>query len=135
MSDKARSLTPKQEAFAQLVVEIGSQAEAYRQAYNSKAKPESVQVEASKLANKPTVALRIQEIRDALAEANIWKKLDSLKVLVDITNSGEKDSDRVNAVKTLNSMYGWDKLKIEHSGTVSVTEKPLSERLSGGSKR
>lgn len=134
----ANEITPKEERFAQLVVELGCQSEAYRRAYNSKAKQQSVAVNASKLANKPNVALRIQDIRDELAEKSIWKKLDSLEVLSEIAKgqtTDTKDSDRVNAVKALNSMFGWDKVEVKHSGSIDVVEVPLSERLTGGSKR
>lgn len=117
-------LTPKQERFAQLVVELGSQSEAYRRAYESTAKAESVHVEASRIANDPMVSLRIQEIRDRLAELEIWKRVDSLRTLADIAMQGEKDSDKVAAVKAINSMHGWDKHVIDHTNNGSAFEFP-----------
>lgn len=118
------NLTPKQESFAQLYVELGSAAEAYRRAYDSQAKPESVHVSASRLANDPKVSLRIQEIRDRLAELAIWKRIDSLKTLAGIATNGDKDSDKVAAVKAINSMHGWDKQTIDHTSSDASMTPP-----------
>ena len=58
------SLTPKQEAFAQNVASGMTQADAYRGSYNAeKMKPESVQVNASKLMADAKVRLRVEELR------------------------------------------------------------------------
>jgi phage terminase small subunit len=59
-------LSPKQEKFCQLYVELGNGSEAYRQAYNSTAKPESVHVRASELLSDSKVSVRVDEIREAL---------------------------------------------------------------------
>ena len=64
-------LTVKKEKFCQLYVELGNASEAYRQAYNSKAKPESVHVNASKLLSEAMVSLRVKEIRKELEEENM----------------------------------------------------------------
>lgn len=104
-------LTPKQEKFAQLYVELGIASEAYRVAYDSRAKVESVNVEASRMLKDPRIALRVQELREALEEKSLWKRLDSIKTLASIadgTDPEAKPSDRVNAVKALNMMHGWD---------------------------
>ena len=104
-------LTPKQEKFAQVYVETGNASEAYRTAYNSKAKADTVHVSASKLLSDPKVALRVHELRDELQEKSLWKRLDSVKTLADIasgTDPEAKPSDRVGAVKALNTMHGWD---------------------------
>jgi hypothetical protein len=57
-------------------------------------------------------------LREELEEKSLWKRLDSIKTLASIADGTEpeaKISDRVNAVKALNSMHGWDKQVIEHS--------------------
>ena len=59
------NLTPKQEKFAQLYVELGNASEAYRLAYNSKAKVESVNVEASKMLKDPKISLHIEKLKRA----------------------------------------------------------------------
>jgi len=63
-------LTPKQEKFALLVAQGMTQADAYRGAYSAKKmKPESVQVEASKLMSSPMVSLRVENLRTQAAAA------------------------------------------------------------------
>lgn len=110
------TLTPKQEKFAQLYVELGNASEAYRQAYESKAKPESVHVRASELLSDSKVSVRVQELRDDLAEKALWKRLRSVEVLSNVALGAEKDSDKVAAVKALNAMYGWDApVKVDHT--------------------
>lgn len=115
-------LTNKQEKFCQLVVELGNQSEAYRQAYNSKAKADSVHVAASKLLAESKVSLRVQQLRDELEEKNLWKRLDSVRTLSEIAKGQDeeaKPSDRVNAVKALNTMHGWDApLKVDNTHRV-----------------
>ena len=59
------SLTDKQEKFAQLVFQGLSQYDAYVEAYDSHSTRNSIDVSASRLANNPKIALRIQELRNA----------------------------------------------------------------------
>lgn len=63
-STSKRGLTPKQEKFCQLYIELGNASEAYRQAYDcSKMKSESINVNAVKLLNDTKIALRIEELK------------------------------------------------------------------------
>lgn len=65
----AVNLTPKQEAFAQAYVETGNASEAYRRAYDaSKSKPESVNVNASKILSDAKVAQRVAELQAGAVE-------------------------------------------------------------------
>lgn len=59
-------LTIKQELFAQRYVETGNASEAYRQAYGSKGKPETVAPNASRLLASSKVAARVEQLRAAL---------------------------------------------------------------------
>jgi len=121
-------LTPKQERFAQLYVELGSAAEAYRRAYSSGAKPETCQRSGHDALHHPKISARIEEIRDQIAERALWKRLKSVEVLSSVALEGEKDSDRVAAVKALNAMYGWDKQTIDHtSSDRSMSPRSFSE--------
>lgn len=64
----ARPLTPKQEKFAQLYVELGDGAKAYRLAYACKGMSDrAVQVEASKLLRHPAITLRVKELGEKAA--------------------------------------------------------------------
>jgi phage terminase small subunit len=130
-------LTPKQENFCQLYVKLGNASEAYRQAYNSSAKAQSVAVEASKLMSDPNISLRVAELREEMSEMAYWSRMDSLKVLADIAkgvDSEAKPSDKVAAVKVINSMHGWDKQIIDQT-TTHKADKSLAELLTNGSKR
>ncbi|HDR0968098.1 TPA: terminase small subunit [Pasteurella multocida] len=66
-TSKGRGLTPKQEKFCQLYIELGNASEAYRQAYDcSKMSNEAVNVEAIKLLNNPKnpkITLRVEELK------------------------------------------------------------------------
>ena len=64
------SLTIKQETFCQKYIETGNASEAYRQAYGSKGKPETVARSAHELIVHPKVAARLAEMRETLAKAH-----------------------------------------------------------------
>ena len=67
-----KKLTIKQEKFAELVVKLGNQSEAYRQAYDVKptTTKESINQKAYELANKVGIRLRIEELREEARKAN-----------------------------------------------------------------
>ena len=67
-----KKLTDKQEKFAQLVVKLGNQSEAYRQAYNvsETTTTESVNVQASTLMSNLIVSLRVDELRQETKKAH-----------------------------------------------------------------
>lgn len=67
-----KKLTDKQEKFAQLVVKLGNQSEAYRQAYDVKETTtiESVNVQASVLMSDLNISLRVQELREETKKAH-----------------------------------------------------------------
>jgi phage terminase small subunit len=105
------NLTPKQEAFCQAVVSGMTQSDAYRSAYDvsPETKAEGIHVDACKLAANPNVALRINELRDILAMANMWSRQDSVNVLKEIVQDGEsRAGEKTSAVKELNAMYGFN---------------------------
>ena len=114
-------LTPKQEKFAQAYVQTGNASEAYRQAYDaSRMKPESIKVNASKLLLNTNVALTVQSMREELEKKELWSREDSVKALKVIATGKDPDArptDKVNAIKALNSMHGWDKQVIDHTSS------------------
>jgi phage terminase small subunit len=64
-------MTPKQEKFCQLYVELGSGAAAYRGAYKAdRMKPETVHQRAHDLLQNSKVKVRIETIREAARERN-----------------------------------------------------------------
>lgn len=125
-------ITVKQEMFCQLYVDLGNASEAYRQAYNSKAKPESVHVNASKVLSAAKVSLRVAELRKELEEGSLWSRVDSIKTLKAIAKGDDpeaKPSDKVNAVKVINAMHGWDKQVIDHRSTDGSMTPKIIERI------
>lgn len=124
-------LTDKQEKFAQLVVELSSQSESYRRAYDAENMTDKqIHEESCKLASNPKVARRIESIRDQVLIASMWRMTDSLEVLSSIAKDGEKDSDKVASVKAINAMYGWDKQTVDNissDGSMSPAPKTLDD--------
>ena len=110
-------LTPKQEKFAQVYVQTGNASEAYRQAYDaSKTKPDVVNVNASKMMANTKVLLRVKELQEETAKRELWTREDSVNVLKAIAKGQDPEArptDKVNAVKALNAMHGWDKQTID----------------------
>lgn len=134
----ATILTSKQEMFCQLYVSGLNASESYREAYGSKAKPESVHRMAKEVLDNVKVSSRIQELRDDLEEKALWKRLDSIRTLSEIASGQDpegKTSDRVNAVRAINSMHGWDApVKLDHkssdgSMSPSSVDKSIVESL------
>ena len=65
-STSGRGLTPKQEKFCQLYIELGNDSEAYRQAYNAKNMTTgAINTNAKKLLKDTPIALRIEELQQA----------------------------------------------------------------------
>lgn len=117
-------LTPKQEAFAQGLANGLSQAAAYREAYpKSRAwKDATVWKRASDTAAIGVVQGRVEAIRAELAEQHLWSRADSVRVLREVAEDGEKGAERVAAVKELNAMHGFQApQKLEHSGLGAIT--------------
>ena len=107
VSDKA--LTGKQKKFAMEVAMGQTGSDAYRKAYNSKAKPKSVAVEASKLKAKPSIAQTI-EAYEAAIKAQTYQTPAGLRALVIQTlvnvlvDEEAGDSVKIAAAKTLGTV-------------------------------
>jgi isopenicillin N synthase-like dioxygenase len=107
------ALTPKQERFAHEVASGKTQADAYRAAFDVKpdTKPATIQANAHKLMLNTEISTRVAELRAAVAERVVWTLADSLDVLSTIAkglDADAKPSDKVNAVKAINTMIGLD---------------------------
>ena len=95
------ALTPKQERFAQLVVEGKTQADAYRGAFDTKptTKPETIQANASRLMADSNISARVDELRKPIIEA-VGITLEShLKDLMTLRNLAVKNN-QINAAIT-----------------------------------
>jgi len=73
-----KKLTPKQEKFAQLYVELGNASEAYRRSYNVKetTKDTTINVKASELLSNGNVSVRVKELQENLKQKNQITKQD-----------------------------------------------------------
>lgn len=115
------ALTPKQEAFAQAVASGMNQSDAYRAAYDaSRTKPESVNVNASKMMADAKISLRVAELRKALESKGLWTREKSVLALAAIADGGEaKPTEIVAAIKELNLMHGFNApTKLDIGGTL-----------------
>lgn len=76
------ALTPKQEAFCLAYLKTGNASEAYRQAYNAaNMKPDSINVNASKLLANAKVALRLSELNRAAVTDAVMTRQEALERL------------------------------------------------------
>lgn len=113
------ALTAKQEAFAQAVASGMTQADAYRHAYDAENMGDNpIAVEACRLMADPNVSLRVKQLKDELACAALWSRLDSVQTLADIAKGEEaRASEKVAAIKELNAMHGFNepsKVNLNH---------------------
>jgi Zn-dependent metalloprotease len=105
-STNQRELTHKQKTFAKQVALGKPKAEAYRHAYDTKAKPPSVASDAHRLANKPDISLMIEAYKRAF-EAREYRNPERLRELVihQLTemalNPEVKDAQRIKSLELL----------------------------------
>lgn len=129
----AAKLTSKQEKFAQCVADGMTQADAYRAAYNAKnMKPETVQKRASELMSGGVVSGRVKELQKTLAETALWDRVQAAEVLKGIVYCDDEETrtaDRISAVKELNSVFGLNKLNVDHSSSDGSMTPPKEIKL------
>lgn len=102
-------LTAKQEAFAQAVADGLTLADAFRSSYDaSRSTDKSIWESGARLMADVKVASRVAALREKLAARALWTREQSVNVLSEIAQAGEKDADRVRAVSELNAMHGYD---------------------------
>jgi phage terminase small subunit len=104
------AITCKQETFCQGIASGLSQSEAYRRAYNAeRMSDKSVWETSAQLVNNLKVASRITALKAEIANKHLWTREKSVKALAAIAeNPVEKTSDKVSAIKELNSMHGFN---------------------------
>ena len=117
------NLTPKQEKFCQLYIELGNASEAYRQAYNaSKMKPETIKRKAKELLENGTItATYIAELRLEHKERhniNVDDLIAELEEARQIAKDPAKPqpSAMVSATMGKAKILGFDKQVLEHTG-------------------
>lgn len=120
-------LTPKQEKFAQSIVEGMSQADAYRSAYSTKRMADkTIWENASRLMADSKVKARVQELRDRIATDSIMTAQERLEWLTElIKNTEEGTTDRLRAIDIMNKMQGEYVQKVEANVNVAKLEDLL----------
>ena len=124
---KQSKASRKQLAFAEKVVLSGLNAsQAYRESYNTKAKANTINCEASKLMKNPKVANTILALEQA-KQASALHSAESLKALVvstlvDVATNSDRDAVRVAAVKTLGTVVGVDMFR-ETKGIETIKDR------------
>jgi phage terminase small subunit len=120
MKDK---LTPKQEKFCNLYVELGNASEAYRQSYNSlKMKNEVIAVKASELLSSGNISVRVKQLQSQHAKRNaitVDTLLAELEEHRKIAISAETPQIAAANASTLGKakLLGLDKQIIDHTSS------------------
>ncbi len=114
------NLTPKQERFAQLYIELGNASEAYRQSYSASGmKPATVNRNAKALLDNNKIATRIDEHRATARERHnvtvdsLTKEFDEARTLAFKT---KQPAAAVSATLGKAKLHGLLKDRHEHSG-------------------
>ena len=147
-----KALTPKEQEFAELCVELGNQSEAYRRAYNVKptTSNDTIKVKASVLASKDNISITITELREELKKKHgitkdwilqqhleiidWYKELKELAKRKDLTKAEIsrvymlkdliKGSDFRGSLDSLTKMFGLnEKSEIDIKQTIEIIEK------------
>lgn len=133
-------LTPKQEKFVQNIIDGMSQAEAYRNSYDTKRMSDkTIYEKASRLMNEGKIRARLQELRDQMMKPSIMSAQERLVFLTAVINGtkgekvievvdGEKVEievpasmkNRLSAIDIMNKMQGEYTTKIE--GEIKLTK-------------
>jgi len=118
-------LTDKQEKFAQCIADGMTQADAYRSAYpQSNMKENALYVQASRLLDNPKVRLRVQELRKAIENKQLWTREKSVRALLGayrVAQERNNSTGMTAAVKELNAMHGFNApTQVELSGGLQI---------------
>ena len=149
MASKAQiglNLTPKQEKFCQLYIELGNASEAYRQSYDADSMAETtVNTKASELLAHGKVTVRLEQLRrehQTRHNLTVDKLLFELETARLAAFEGERVQVAAAVAATMGKakILGFDKQVIEHTGkdggaiehnlTLEEFEKVASEVLS-----
>ena len=149
MTSKAQNglnITPKQERFCQLYIELGNASEAYRQSYDADSMAEpTVNTKASELLAHGKITVRLEQLRKEHSKRHNVT-VDTLLIELEEARLAAFDGERVQVAAAVAAtmgkakILGFDKQVIEHTGkdgkaiehnlTLEEFEKVASEVLS-----
>ena len=113
-------LTPKQEKFCQLYIELGNASEAYRQAYDcSRMKTETINTKAKELRKQGPITVRISELQDEHKERHDITVDDLIAELEEARQVAKQEAAAgamVSATMGKAKILGFDKQVVEHTG-------------------
>lgn len=113
-------MTPKQEKFCLLYVELGNASEAYRQSYDAaRMKDATVNRKAKELLDNGKIAARLDELKTAHAERHemtVDRIRDMLLEDREFARKCETPAAAVSASMGLAKLYGHLREKVEHTG-------------------
>jgi hypothetical protein len=116
-------LSPRQERFCELYVELGNGAQAYRRA-GYKGANNDAHCHAGRMITKDNVLRRIAEIRREREAKTAFTRDEAIRIMGDIVLNGQRDSDRIAAANVIGRWNGWDAAQ-----RVVVSEDPLMSYL------
>ena len=116
-------LTAKQEKFCQNILKGMTQADAYRDAYNTdRMTDNAIYTEASLLADNPKISQRIQELRQQISSSSIMSAQERLQWLTDLVQDSVTNTDaKLRAMEIMNKMTGEYVTKLEADVKNEVT--------------
>jgi len=130
---KSVNLTPKQDNFCRLYIELGNASAAYRQAYDADDSNDNVVgVEASRLLDNPKISLKLKQIRDDhmrrhnLTVGDLLKELEESRQAA-LGAENPQSSAAVAATMGKAKLLGLDKQVIDHQssdGSMSPAKTP-----------
>lgn len=113
-------MTPKQEKFCLLYVELGNASEAYRRSYDAtRMKDATVNRKAKELLDNGKIAARLDELKAAHAERHemtVDRIRDMLLEDREFARKCETPAAAVSASMGLAKLYGHLREKVEHTG-------------------
>jgi phage terminase small subunit len=119
-------LTPKQEAFARVYVEVGNASEAYRQAYDAEnMSQEAIWVEACRTLANPNVSLKVMELQKAASERTLVTVESLTRELNEdreLARKLENPSAAVSAVMGKAKLHGLITDKTKNDTTVNASD-------------
>jgi len=119
-------MTPKQETFCLAYIETGNASEAYRRAYDAEnMKPETINRNAKALLDNNKIATRLDELQESHRERHDVT-VDTLTVELvedrELARKNEQASAAISAVMGKAKLHGLLTDKVQHSGSVSLSE-------------